>query len=440
MAGRLPPIPSVAPPAPAQQMRGRIAKGRASEARRESLTHGRVEDGAERGGGRQGVPCPARGAFSHLLLKAYKQRQIASEMAGTADLLLRGLGPLETGWRMAVETVRERCARARARELGGKLKFHHEYVSLSAQLGGRAACSSGGAADGRAARAPDDLSKLTRSGVLQKAGAEVHELSMAEGGRGRGDGRAAGEPAVGRARAARTTCCEPLHELQPIERHLRTLLHHMGMTNPVAHELPPPSARRAGDAGDAGVGGAQRGGRRADGRAAGAITPMDGAITPVDGAITPVDGAITPVDGAITPMDGAITPMDGAITLIDGSHRLIIPQQSHHARAMADSGPPGWRRRSGHTRPTSSRQRYDGRRRAGGDGGGAWRRRVAGGGRGASRGADHEHRRLGRGGGGERGRRRRRASPTAARARCAASAAGAALEATIDAAERSCAS
>lgn len=202
----------------------------------------------------------SRNAFSMLLLKAFKQRQMAVVMQGTegGDLAGRVAGITEAQWRMTLEAVRERCVQSLVpaeEELKLKVKAHDEYVQLAAQFERATARLQFWEAlkTGTLPAHLATLSALKESRAIDRSEAYVKAL-IAQ--------RALPLPQnisphlhvsklVGAVKALveiGTALGTDMHELQPLERQLRSHLVHMGVPDPASHETPAPVSNNAGHA------------------------------------------------------------------------------------------------------------------------------------------------------------------------------------------------
>jgi hypothetical protein len=202
----------------------------------------------------------SRNAFNMLLLKSFKQRNMAVVMQGTegGDLAGRVSGVTEPQWRMALEAVRERCMQSLVpaeEELKSKVKVHEEYVELSAQFEKATARLQFWEAL-KTATLPAHLATanaLSESRAIERAQAYLKAL-IAQ--------RALPLPSgvsphlhvstlVGSVKALAeiyTALGTSMHELQPLERQLRSHLAHMGVPDPASHETPAPISSNAGRA------------------------------------------------------------------------------------------------------------------------------------------------------------------------------------------------
>ena len=194
----------------------------------------------------------ARNAFSMLLLKAFKQRQMAIVMQGTEDgaAARAANGVSEQAWRMSVEAVRARCLQGlipAEEELNTKVKAHIEYMSLQQQFERATARLQFWEALKNNQLPPHMLTynMLNDSRVLERAHATVVQLMQQ-----RALPLPNGVPAklhvsklVGAVKALQDLTnamgCE-MHEMVPLERQLRSHLAHMGIPDPSSQEAPQP--------------------------------------------------------------------------------------------------------------------------------------------------------------------------------------------------------
>ena len=200
----------------------------------------------------------ARNAFSLLLLKAFKQRQMAIVMQGASEGPGQRSTFSEEAWRMAVEAVRERTMQGLTpaeAELQAKVKSHEEHVATRAQFDRMTARLQFWEAlkSGTLPHHLSTLDALRESCAVERAEAYLAAL-RAQRSLPLPDGvspRLHVSRLVGSVKAIQElvdALGSEVHEIGPLERQLRAHLAHMGVTDPASQEAPPPVASNAGRA------------------------------------------------------------------------------------------------------------------------------------------------------------------------------------------------
>ena len=183
----------------------------------------------------------ARNAFSLLLLKAFKQRQMAIVMQGASEGPGQRSTFSEEAWRMAVEAVRERTMQGLTpaeAELQAKVKSHEEHVATRAQFDRMTARLQFWEAlkSGTLPHHLSTLDALRESCAVERAEAYLAAL-RAQRSLPLPDGvspRLHVSRLVGSVKAIQElwTLGSEVHGVEPLERQLRAHLARMGVTDP----------------------------------------------------------------------------------------------------------------------------------------------------------------------------------------------------------------